>query len=474
MGGVMTFDAFPTIPELGAALRAGDVRSVELAELAMDRLEGRGRALNAVVAVTRETALAQAKRADAELAAGIDRGPLHGIPYAAKDVLAARGYATTWGALPFRDQVFADDATVVSRLADAGAVLVAKLAMVELAGGFGYRQPDAALAGPAHNAWSEDYWAGGSSSGSGAAVAAGCVPLAIGSETWGSIVCPAAYNGIAGFRPTYGLVSRHGAMALSWSMDKIGPMARTAEDCQLALQAMAGHDPLDATTLSRAPFVPDTRRSGFRFAVLDQFDRRPEPEVAERFHQALDLFREFGSVNVVSMPDLPFDAAAATIITAEAAAAFEEFLEAGRADELTAPEDRVGLLAGLSLPATDYLRALRIRSKAISAMAELLAPFDALLAPAMPRVAPRIEERFPEEPERAFARTIGGASNLCGLPGLSVPIGPGRDGLPVGISLTGLADRDATVLAAGMAYQERSGWHRQAPARVATKPASTP
>ncbi|MGH2558598.1 MAG: amidase, partial [Thermomicrobiales bacterium] len=214
--------AFATIPDLGRLLRDGSVSPVELAELALARLEDVGKPLNAVVRLTPELAREQARRAEDELARGVDRGPLHGIPYGAKDLLSAAGIPTTWGAPPFADQVFPYDAAVVERLREAGAVLVAKLATVEIAGGFGYEQPNAALTGPGRNAWNREAWAGGSSSGSGAAVAAGCVPFAIGSETWGSIMSPAGYNGVSGLRPTYGRVSRRGAMALSWSMDKIG------------------------------------------------------------------------------------------------------------------------------------------------------------------------------------------------------------------------------------------------------------
>jgi aspartyl-tRNA(Asn)/glutamyl-tRNA(Gln) amidotransferase subunit A len=294
-------------------------------------------------------------------------------------------------------------------------------------------------------------------------VGAGCVPWAIGTETWGSIHCPAAFNGVSGFRPTYGLVSRTGAMALSWTMDKIGPMAHSAEDCELALMAMAGHDPADSATIHRPTYRPDSRRFGFRFAVHARATERAEPEVIARFQEALEVFREIGTVEEVDLPDLPYDAAASTIIDAEAASAFEEFLEAGRSVSLTAPEDRVSLLSALSLPATDYLRALRVRRHAMQAMDALLAPYDALLAPAYPHVAPSISGQFPEEPNGAFARTIGGAANLCGLPGLAVPIGSGRNGLLVGVSLTGRADSDAALLAAGIAFQQLTTWHRDRP-----------
>src|SRR6266480_4343383 len=221
--------AFTPIPELGRLLRARRVSATELAELSLERLERFGPRSTCLATVPPEPPLAEAARAARELATGKIRGPLHGIPYGVKDLLAVRGYPTTWGAEPYRAQTFEEDATVVARLGAAGAVLVGKLAMVELAGGMGYSQANASFTGPGKTPWNTDYWSGGSSSGPGAAVAAGLVPFAIGSETSGSILTPAAYCGISGLRPTYGRVSRHGAMALSWTMDKLGPMARSAE-----------------------------------------------------------------------------------------------------------------------------------------------------------------------------------------------------------------------------------------------------
>src|SRR5438445_539563 len=252
--------AFASIAELARLLRSRRTSATELAELFLERLERFGPRYNCLVTVTPERALAEAARADHELAAGKIRGPLHGIPYGVKDLLAVRGYPTTWGAEPYRAQTFEEDATVVTRLGAAGAVLVGKLAMVELAGGMGYSQANASFTGPGKTPWSVDYWSGGSSSGPGSAVAAGLVPFAIGSETSGSILTPAAYCGITGLRPTYGLVSRHGAMALSWTMDKLGPMARSAVDCALVLAAVAGKDPHDASSVVRGFRAPDDLR----------------------------------------------------------------------------------------------------------------------------------------------------------------------------------------------------------------------
>ena len=463
MNGVDPAPTFATISDLGLALRSGQTTAVALANEALRRLESTGRAMNAVVTTTTETALALAARADEELANGHDRGALHGIPYGAKDLLAVAGYPTTWGAAPFRNRYIENNAAVVERLEAAGAVLVAKLAMVEFAGGFGYDQPDAAFTGPGRNAWNPERWAGGSSSGSGAAVAAGCVPLAIGSETWGSIHGPAAYNAITGFRPTYGLVSRHGAMALSWTMDKMGPMAHSVEDCELTLLTLAGHDPRDPSTLHRSAYQCDQRREGFRFATLTGATIGVEAEVADRYHEALRVFHDFGSVDEIRLPELPFDAAAATIISAEAASAFETFLEEGGAAELTALEDRVALLGAQVINGGKTQRALRVRRKAMAAIDELLAPFDAVITPGRATVAPPIDQRFLEEPNDPGARTIDGAANLCGLPGLMMPMGLGRHGLPAAVGLTGRAELDATILAVGIAFQERTGFHREMP-----------
>ena len=454
---------FASVTQLGTMLRRGETTAVELATHSLERLDAVGRDLNAVVTLTAERALAEAAQADAELASGQDRGLLHGIPYGAKDLLSVTGYPTTWGAAPLRDQEFLDDAAVVTFMREAGAVLTAKLAMVEFAGGFGYDQPNAALTGPGLNAWSKSHWAGGSSSGSGAAVAAGCVPLAIGTETWGSIHVPAAFNGITGFRPTYGLVSRRGAMALSWSMDKIGPMARSAADCETMLLALAGHDAGDPSTLARPLYQPEPRRNGFRFATLTGADGGIEADVLARYRDALTVFASLGSIEEITLPELPYNAAASTVIAAEAASAFEEFLEAGLADGVTAPDDRVTLLADFSLPATDYLRALRVRTRASRALAEAFAGYDAIITPGYRSVATDIALRFSEEPDFFGLRTIDGAANLCGLPGLMMPAGPGAQGLPTAVCLTGRVDADAVLLAAGQAFQAATDWHLAVP-----------
>ncbi|HVG18235.1 MAG TPA: amidase, partial [Blastocatellia bacterium] len=222
---------YSSVRELSNMIRARRLSPVALAEGYLDRLERMGAKLGAVVTVTRDLAMREARQAEREISQGRYRGPLHGIPYGAKDLIATEGIPTTWGAEPLKNQVLDYDATVVAKLREAGAVLVAKLAMVELAGGFGYNNADASFTGPGRTPWNTNFWSGGSSSGPGAATAAGLVAFSIGSETSGSIITPSAFCGVSGLRPTYGRVSRHGAMALSWTLDKLGPMCRTADDC---------------------------------------------------------------------------------------------------------------------------------------------------------------------------------------------------------------------------------------------------
>ena len=322
---------FASVRALGAMLRQGKVTSVQLTEESLARLESLGPKLGALVTLMRDSALAEARARDAEAKAGRWRGPLHGIPYGAKDLLATRGVPTTWGAAPYRQQVFDFDATVIGRLREAGAVLVAKLAMVELAGGMGYNNPDASFTGPGRSPWNPAHWSGGSSSGSGAATAAGLVPFAIGSETSGSILTPATFCGLSGLRPTYGLVSRHGAMALCWTLDKLGPMCRTADDCALVLMAMAGADPADPTTVAggfRYAPVPAARRA--RIGVLKNATARAQPEVQANFEASVAVLRTFADVeDGVEFPDYPYGPAVGIIVDAEGSAAFRSLIEGG-------------------------------------------------------------------------------------------------------------------------------------------------
>jgi aspartyl-tRNA(Asn)/glutamyl-tRNA(Gln) amidotransferase subunit A len=447
--------AYATVAELGRAIRSGAVSPTELTTFFLNRLDTVGRSLNAVATLTPERAMAAARKAEDELIAGVDRGPLHGIPYGAKDLLATADYPTSWGAAPLRDQRFDHDAEVIRRLDDAGAVLVGKLSMVELAGGFGYEQPDAAFNGPGICAWGLDSWAGGSSSGSGSAVAAGCVPFAIGTETWGSILCPSSFNGLTGLRPSYGLVSRAGAMALSWTMDKIGPMCHTAGDCDLVLRAIAESDRWTMTERSAGPF---------RLGVLAGSGAESQPDVATNFAAALDALADFANLEEVSLPsEIPWDTAASVVIMAEAASAFEEFIISGESQGLTAPEDRVGLHHALALPAVDYLRALRIRRKAMRALDETLTGFDAIVAPTMPYVAIPLTDRFDTWFGRERGPSLGAAGNLCGVPSITVMNGFGERGLPTGLEFMGRAGSERVLIELAEAYQSATSWHDRHP-----------
>ena len=465
---------FSSVRELGALLRARKVSAVELAEAYLRRLETIGPELGAIVTVTRELALDQAKAADAEIAAGRIRGPLHGIPYGAKDLLATKGIPTTWGAEPYRGQVFDYDATAIERLRAAGAVLLGKLAMVELAGGMGYNNPDASFTGPGRTPWNREHWSGGSSSGSGAATAAGLVGFAIGSETSGSILTPATFCGLSGLRPTYGLVSRHGAMALCWTLDKLGPMCRTADDCGLVLEAIAGPDPQDATTGATFRYSPQAQSAGkkWRIGVLKNATARAQPEVQANFDEAVRVLGGFATLERdVEFPDFPFGPAVGIIVDAEGGSAFRDLIESGGTRKLRAESDRVGGYPALVTLAVDYLEAMRGRVKMRAALDALLSRYDAVVAPTRLTVAPRIGYDFDKQPgappspppdSPAPPATIP-AGNLAGLPAVCVPNGFGQRGLPTGLQLLGRAHSEATLIAIADRYQRATDWHRKRP-----------
>ncbi|HUO62703.1 MAG TPA: amidase [Terriglobales bacterium] len=455
---------FLPVRELGELVRTRQVRPVELAELCLDRLERVGPRYNAVVTVMRDHALAQARRAEGEIAAGRWRGPLHGIPYGAKDLLATAGVRTTWGAEPYREQRFDFDATVVRKLEAAGAVLCAKLAMIELAGGMGYRQPTASFTGPCINPWDVQAWTGGSSSGSGAAVCSGLVPFAIGSETWGSILSPAGYCGLAGLRPTYGRVSRHGAMALCWTLDKLGPLALTADDCGLILDAIAGPDPADPTTSDRAYGYDAADRTGFRFGMIKGVTEGCEVAVAENFTRSLETLRTIGTVDEVTLPDLPWEQITRIILQVEAASAFEDLIEAGGIAELTAPEVRFTPYARDVILAKDYVKALRLRGVMAKEADRVLSRYDALVAPGRINEAPLLGQEFRSAIGATAKDVMGAIGNGAGLPAICVPNGFGSRGLPTSIQFMGRAWEENGILAAARAYQSLTDWHTRHPA----------
>lgn len=464
---------FATITELNTKLKAKEFSVVELVRAFGHRMEQLGPRYNAVALPFTEAAIRVARDVDKELKRERYRGPLQGIPYGAKDLLSYAGQITTWGARPYAAQVFDYTAGVIEKLEKTGAVLIAKLAMVELAGGGGYRSAAASMFGPGLNPWDRTRWSGGSSSGSGSAVAAGLVPFAIGSETSGSILTPAAYCGVTGLRPTYGLVSRYGAMALSWTMDKIGPMCRSAEDCGLVLETIAGGDPRDPGSARKSFYYtpqyhrkPKDMRIGY--APVD-FTDRAHPAARAAFEQALAVIRETGAQLIETrLPDLPYRALTSTIISAEGSSVFEPLISSGKVDELADPKQIAGLKAGLEIPAKDYLKAMRMRTLAQQKIRSLFGEVDILLAPSRSGPASKISEpldrRSPEQPEPKDAglNELIPAGNLAGLPALSLPCGF-ADGLPVAIQLVGSAFSENVLLAMGKEFQTRTDWHRKRP-----------
>jgi aspartyl-tRNA(Asn)/glutamyl-tRNA(Gln) amidotransferase subunit A len=337
--------------------------------------------------------------------------------------------------------------------------------MIELAGGFSYNNADACFTGPCRTPWNTDYWAGGSSSGSGAATAAGLVAFAIGSETSGSIITPAAFCGLSGLRPTYGRVSRYGAMALCWTLDKLGPMCRSAEDCSLVLAAIAGKDGLDPTTVGKA-FNDRLEKKRFKVGVVKGCLEKLQPEVKKNFETSLKVLRRFCDVTEdVGYPDLPFSEAVSTIVRAEGASAFRDLLDSGKAAQLRSASDRWGGYMGAMVLAVDYLQALRLRGPMKKALDELYAKYDALVAPSRATVSYPIGQDF----DKVYVGLGGGpplipAGNLVGQPGMSIPNGLGQKGLPTGLMLTGRVWGEATLLAIARAYQKETDWHTKQPA----------
>jgi aspartyl-tRNA(Asn)/glutamyl-tRNA(Gln) amidotransferase subunit A len=465
---------FSSVRALGESIRTRKLSPVELTEAYLKRLETIGPKLNAVVTVTRELALAQAKGAEKEIAAGKYRGPLHGIPYGAKDAFATKGIKTTWGTAPYRNQVFDYDATIITKLEDAGAVLLGKLSMVELVGGLGYNTADASFTGPGRDPWNPDYFTGGSSSGPAAATSAALVAFSIGGETGGSIVQPSANCGLSGMRTTYGRVSRHGAVTLCWSLDKIGPMCRTADDCGLVLEAIAGYDKLDPAT-SRRKFKyagRPVRTRKFKLGVVKGSYERAQTEVRANFEKSLEVLSKFAVIEHVDFPDYPYGAILSTILYSEGTAAFRELVDTGRMAEMQNHADRIGGYIGMSISAVDYLQAQRVRKLARNAVDELLSKYDAVLGPTTTSVARRIAEPFnrPTQPGRTTAAPAGPsqvalvpAGNIAGVPALTIPSGFSQNQLPTSLQLIGAAWSEGTLIAIADAYQQATNWHTRRP-----------
>jgi aspartyl-tRNA(Asn)/glutamyl-tRNA(Gln) amidotransferase subunit A len=463
---------FGTISEIGAKLRAKEFSAVELTRGFSERLERLGPRYNAVAVSLREQAIRQARDVDDDLHHDRTRGPLQGIPYGVKDLLAVKGHPTTWGAPPLASQMFEENAFIVEKLNKAGAILIGKLAMIELAGGGDYRVASASLQGPGLNPWDRSKWSGGSSSGSAAATAAGLVTFALGSETSGSIITPAAFCGVTGLRPTYGLVSRRGAMALSWTLDKIGPLCRSAEDCAHVLQIIAGKDLEDPGSAGKSftytpQFVRKPQDITVGYAPVD-FAEWPEEKTRAGLQAALEVMKGLGvKMKEVTLPEFPYGALVGVIIAGEAGSIFEDFIRSGKVDQLADPAQAAGLKAALELPAVEYLRAMRVRRLVLEAMNRLFLDVDLLLAPSRMDVAPSASEPLDGGPPRArpSARGLNGlipAGNLAGLPALSLPCGL-AGGLPIGISLVARPFYENQLIAMGRAFQAKTDWHRARP-----------
>jgi aspartyl-tRNA(Asn)/glutamyl-tRNA(Gln) amidotransferase subunit A len=461
---------YASVGELAKQIQSKQLSPVELTKSYLERSEKLGPKLNAYARLTPTLALEQAQAAEKEIQRGHYRGPLHGLPYAAKDLLAVKDIPCTWGAKPYAEQVFHYDATVIEHLHNVGAILLGKAAMIELAGGLGYTYASASLQGETRNPWDTSCWTCGSSSGSGAIVAAGLAAFAIGTETWGSIVCPSAFCGVSGFRPTYGRVSRYGAMALSFSMDKIGPLARSAEDCTRIFAAIAGHDFLDRSTLSidKAAFTyspaSDLKPRALRVGWLTNAwqEKAFDPSVAKVIDTVHKLLpHHFSSVKNAALPEGPWEEAANVIISCEAGSSFADLIRSGKVGQLTDPLAKIGGYPNLTVGGSDYTSALRIREILQEKMANFFDNFDVIAAASLPVPATPITLDLSKG--LAFGDPVGAIGNLCGLPAISVPCGFTDKKLPVGLQFLGRSGDDAAVLQAGRAFQQFTDHHRKHP-----------
>jgi Asp-tRNA(Asn)/Glu-tRNA(Gln) amidotransferase A subunit family amidase len=434
--------AFYSISELGALIKSRQITSEKLTCFYIERLKKYGPRLECVITLTEDLAIHQARCADREIATGRYLGPLHGIPYAVKDLLTTRGIRTTWGSAPFKDQLIDEDATVVKRLEAAGAVLVAKLTMGELAWG------EVWYGGMTRNPWNLKEGSSGSSAGPAAATSAGLIPFAIGSETHGSIVSPCDRCGITGLRPTYGRISRNGAMALTWSMDKLGPICRDVEDCAIVFNAIYGPDGVDQT-LYDLPFNYDSKlkwqklRIGYLKADFDN----EKGERKERDSAVLEKMRSLGAKLVpLELPKLPIHDIS-FVISVEGAAAFGDLTESGR-DDLMKRQGRStwpnAFREARFVPAVEYIQATRIRYLLIQETARRLADFDLFIAPSLDGDSELL-------------------TNLTGHPCVVVPDGFTKAGSPTSICFIGNLFKEAEILSVAKAYQDSTDFHRKHP-----------
>lgn len=436
--------AFYTVAQLGELIRTRQVSSEELTKFFLNRLKTYDPKLHCVVTLTEDLAIKQARQADAELKAGKYRGPLHGIPYGAKDLLAKKGYKTTWGSVPYKDQTLDLDATVIQRLETAGAVLCAKLSVGELALG------DVWFGGMTRNPWNTETGSSGSSAGAGSSVSAGLLPFAIGTETLGSIVSPSTVCGVTGLRPTFGRVSRHGAMALAWSMDKIGPMTRSVEDCALVFNAIYGPDGNDPTVMA-APFryAPLASLKGLKIGYLDKAFGSDYPTKAND-EAVLQTLRKLGATLVpISLPTTNFNALR-MIINVEGGAAFDELTRTNKDDQMVRQIKNAWpttFRASRFIPAVEYVQANRIRTKLINEMHQTLqkAGVDVYISP-------------------TYAGGNLTLTNLTGHPCVVLPNGFTAKGLPTSVTFMGELFNEGKILAVAKAYQDATDWHKKHPA----------
>ncbi|MFL5528654.1 MAG: amidase [Gemmatimonadaceae bacterium] len=457
--------AFLPVTALSELIRRGRVTSMQLTQMYIARLKKFDPVLRCVISLTEDRALRQARAADAEIARGRYRGPLHGIPWGAKDLLAVRGYKTTWGAGPFKEQVIDADAAVVKRLDDAGAVLVAKLTLGELA------QGDIWFGATTKNPWKVDQGSSGSSAGPASATAAGLVGFSIGSETLGSISSPSTRCGTTGLRPTFGRVPRTGAMALSWTMDKLGPICRSVEDCAMVLDAIYGPDGQDNTVVPasyhwNAQLSPKTLRIGyvksaFDTPLTDPADPKRTLHATKKFDDAaLDVFRKLGIKLIpVDLPDVPYDAMR-IILTAEAAAAFDELTRSDRDKELVQQgkfDWPNTFRTARFIPAVDYVNANRLRSIAIQKWDDLMRSVDVIVTPTG---------------SANLSQLV--ATNLTGHPAVILPNGFRDDGTPVSLTFLGGLFEEGKLLAVARAYQEATAFHLKHPVVPLTPPTPAP
>jgi Asp-tRNA(Asn)/Glu-tRNA(Gln) amidotransferase A subunit family amidase len=457
--------AFLPVSELSELVRRRRVTSTQLTQMYVARLKKYDPVLHCVISLTEERALRQAAAADAEISRGHYRGPLHGIPWGAKDLLAVRGYKTTWGAGPFKEQVIDRDATVVQRLDDAGAVLIAKLTLGELA------QGDIWFGATTRNPWKVDQGSSGSSAGPASATAAGLVGFSIGSETLGSISSPSTRCGTTGLRPTFGRVPRTGAMALSWTMDKLGPICRSVEDCAIVLDAIYGPDGKDNSVIPadyhwNAQVSPTSLRVGyvqsaFDLAQIDPADPKRTLHATKKFDDAaLDALQRMGiHLIAVDLPDVPYDAMR-IILSAEAAASFDELTRTDRDKELVQQgkfDWPNSFRTSRFIPAVDYVNANRVRTIAIQKWDDLMRTVDVIVTPTG---AANLSQLV--------------ATNLTGHPAVILPNGFRDDGTPISLTFLGGLFEEAKLLAVAKAYQDATGFHLRHPVVPLTATEKTP